>query len=70
MPDPEILIENLDAARTGLNGARNAVEQWRQGKVAGVNFTAAQRTALRAEFEAGMQAGKDGIATVDAELLN
>lgn len=70
MPDPEILIDNLDAARTGLNSARDALEQWRRGRVAGVNFTAAQRTAIRAIFEAGMQTGKDRIAAVDVELLN
>lgn len=70
MPDPEVLIENLDVGRQGLNNARNAVEEWKRGKVAGVDFTAAQRTAIRAVFEAGIQAGKDGIAAIDAELLN
>lgn len=70
MPDPEVLIESLDAARNGLNTARNAVGQWQQGVVAGVAFTAAQLAALRAQFDAGIQAGKDGIVAVDLELLN
>lgn len=70
MPDLEILIENLDSARAGLNRARNAAEQWRQGNVAGVSFSAPQRTALKEVFEAGLQAGKDGLDAVDAELQN
>lgn len=70
MPDPEVLIEKIDSARTGLNRARNAVEQWRQGAVAGVPLTAAQIAALRVEFVAGMQAGKNGVRAVDLELLN
>lgn len=70
MPDPDVLVEAIDSARVGLNSARNAVEQWRIGKVAGVNFTTAQRTAVRAQFEAGLQAGKDSIAAVDLELSN
>lgn len=70
MPDPEIIIEVIDNARKGLNRARNAAEQWLEGKVAGVNFTAAQRTAIRTAFMNGLQEGKDGITAVDDELLN
>ena len=70
MPDPEILTTELDKSRTGLNRARNAVEQWRRGSVAGVNFTPTQRAAIRAEFDAGIQAGKDGLIAVELELLN
>ena len=70
MPDPQILEAKLDAARDGLNSARNAVGQWNKGEVAGVTFTTAQRAALRTQFEVGLQAGKDVIAAVDAELRN
>ncbi len=70
MPDPQIIIAKLDAAREGLNKARNAVEVWRRGAVAGVNHTASQRAAIRAEFNVGLQSGKDGLTAVDVELLN
>ena len=65
MPDPDVVIAKLDAARSGYNDARNAADIWRNGKVAGVNFTAAQRNAVIAQFTAGMKAGKDNIIEVE-----
>lgn len=70
MPDVDIVIEALDSARKGLNAARNVAEEWRGGKVAGVDHTGGQATALKAAFITGIQAGEDGIAAVRAELAN
>ena len=70
MPDVEKVIEALDLARRGLNDARNAAEEWRRGKVADIDFTPGQFTALRSVFRAGIQAGEAGIAAVKAELAN
>ena len=66
--DIDEVIELLDEARRGLNDARNAADDWRRGKVSGVNYTAEQKTALRASFDAGIQVGKNGIAAVETEL--
>lgn len=68
MADIEILIQKLDQARSGLNTARNAADQWRRGSVGGMDLTQAQKAALKAVFQAGLQTGKDGIAAVEAEL--
>ena len=70
MPDVEKVIEALDSARRGLNDARNAAEEWRRGKVAGINHTSGQASALRTAFRAGIQTGEDGIAAVKTELAN
>ncbi len=69
-PNPDTLITHLDQARTALNNARNAVEQWKRGQVAGVAHTAGQRSAIRTIFENALQDGKDRIADVDTELTN
>ena len=66
--DVDKVIEELEVARRGLNVARNAAEDWRSGAIAGVVHTAGQKTALKSAFTAGLQAGKDGMAAVDAEL--
>lgn len=66
--DVDKVIDRLDNARKALNGARNAAEEWRRDKVAGVAFTAAQKTALRTKFAAGLQDGKDELVAVDVEL--
>lgn len=68
-PNPNNLIAHLDIARTALNAARNAVEEWRSGQVATVNHTGPQRAALRAIFENSLQATKDSIADIDLELV-
>ena len=68
MPDVEVVITNIDAARVGLNAARNAAEQWRAGSVAGVALSAAQTTALSASITTGLNTGKTGISAVETEL--
>ncbi len=70
MPDVDKVIEALDSARSGLSNARNAAEEWRKGKVAGVDHTTGQMAALRTTFIAGIQAGEDGVAAVRTELAN
>lgn len=68
MPNTEAIIEKLNAARNGLNTARNAAYAWQQGNVAGVTLTNNQRAALKTSLLAGIQAGKDGIVAVEQEL--
>jgi len=70
MPDVNVVIDALDSARRGYNDARNAAEEWRKGKVAGIDHTADQLAALKTAFLAGMQAGDNGVATVRTELTN
>lgn len=69
-PNPDVLIINLDKARTALNNARDVVEQWRRGRIADVAHTAAQRSALRVMFDNALQESKDRVADIDQELLN
>ena len=68
MPDIEKIIEKLDQARRGLNEARNVAEEWRRGRVAGVAHTAGQKSGLKTVLSSGIEAGKSGIAEVEAEL--
>ena len=70
MPVIEVIIAELDRARSGLTAARNAAGDWQKGTVEGVDHTAAQRQALRDAFLASLQQGEDGIAAVKAELAN
>ncbi len=68
MPDINVIIEKLDEARRGLNEARNVAEEWRRGRVAGVTHTLAQTSGLKTVLVSGIEAGKNGIAAVEAEL--
>jgi hypothetical protein len=68
MPDLDLIIERLDEARRGLNEARNVAEEWRRGRVAGVTHTSGQKNGLKTVFVSGIEAGKQGIAAVEAEL--
>ena len=67
-PDPVNLINHLDGARVALNNARNALGEWRSGRVASVGHTSLQRNALRTIFEDSLQEAKDRIADIDLEL--
>jgi hypothetical protein len=68
MPDIAVIITNLDAARAGLNDAKNAAAQWQSGTVAGVALSVAQTNALSAAVTTGLNTGKTGISAVETEL--
>ena len=68
MPDINVIIEKLDEARRGLNEARNVAEEWRRGRVAGVAHTSGQTNGLKTVLVSGIEAGKNGLAAVEAEL--
>ena len=70
MIDIKLIIDELDDARSGLNDSRNAAEEWRNGKVAGVDLTAEQKSALKTTFKKGIQTCKDGLVAIDMELSN
>ena len=68
MPDILVIVAGIDAARAGLNAARNAAEAWQAGAVAGVDHSAAQTNALSAAITTGLNTGKTGISAVETEL--
>ena len=68
MPDIDVIIKVLDAARGGLNTARNLAEEWRKGTVDSVPHTSAQTDGLINAFEAAIDIGVDSIAEVKSEL--
>ena len=70
MADIDIISGKLEQALNGLAAARNAAEEWRRGRVMTEPYTAAQRTALRTAFVAGLNAAKAAIAAVETELTN
>lgn len=67
MPDVSVIMTAIDAARVGLNDAKNAATQW-SGTVAGVALSAAQVNALSAAITTGLNAAKTGIAAAETEL--
>ena len=68
MADVNVVIADLDKARSSLNTARNLAEEWRKGVVASVPHTSAQTDGLISAFEAAIDIGVDGIAEVKNEL--
>ncbi len=63
------VIDELDAARSILNDARNIAEELRRGQVAGIEFTPVQVAALRTRFLAAIHGGESRIAGVEVEAL-
>jgi len=68
VPDVSVIMTAIDAARVGLNDAKNSTVQWQSGTVAGVALSAAQVNALSAAITTGLNAAKAGIAAAETEL--